>query len=251
MAQTIATTGKGGTGKTTFAALTIRYLVKRKIKAILALDADPNSNLNEALGLDVIKTIADILESTKDANAIPAGMTKQMFIEYMLSQSITETKHIDLLVMGGPQGPGCYCYANDILKANMEKLTENYEFIVIDNEAGLEHISRGTVKKVEHLFIISDSSIRGIRSAKRIMQLVEMLKNQVDNVYLVITKVENEQQLIALEPEIIKTGLHFIGYIPFDEMLVDFDVRGKPLFDLPDDSKAVLAVEEILKKVLS
>jgi len=247
---TIAVAGKGGTGKTTFAALVIKSLLQGKNPSILALDADPNSNLNEALGLEVEKAISEILEATKDPKAVPEGMSKHMFIEYMLSQAIIETKNIDLLVMGGPQGPGCYCYPNDILKGNMDKLAPNYDYVVVDNEAGLEHISRGTVKKVNHLFVISDGSVRGIRSAARVRELIEALKNEIDNVYLVITKISNEEQLDTIMPEIQKTGLNFIGYIPMDEQVVEYDLHARALFDLPDDSKAVESVKDILNKTV-
>ncbi len=248
MTKTIAVAGKGGTGKTTFAALVIRYLVQKK-EAILALDADPNSNLNEALGLTVDKTIAEILEATKNPKEIPDGMTKHMYIEYMLSQAIVESELVDILIMGGPQGPGCYCYPNDILKGNIETLTQNYEYIVVDNEAGMEHLSRGTVKKVDHLFVISDSSVRGIRSAGRIKELVDSLQTQITNLYLVVTKIEDKGQLSILMPEIEKTNLNYIGYIPFDEMITEFDINANPLFNLPENSKAVQAVNDILKHI--
>lgn len=248
MTVTIAVAGKGGTGKTTFAALVIRNLVNANKGTIFAVDADPNSNLNEALGLKVDKAISEILEATKDPKAIPEGMSKHMFIEYMLSKAIIETKHIDLLVMGGPQGPGCYCYPNDILKANMDKLTPNYDYVVVDNEAGLEHISRGTIKKVNYLFVISDSTVRGVRSAGRVKELIDSLQTKINEVYLVITKVIDEKQLDMLTPEIEKTGINFIGYIPMDEQVMDFDLQAKPLFDLPDNSKAVQSIKEILNK---
>ncbi len=248
MAKTIAVAGKGGTGKTTFTALVIRNLVKSKKGTIFAVDADPNSNLNEALGLEVDSTISEVLEATKDPKAIPEGMSKHIFIEYMLSQSIIETEFVDLLVMGGPQGPGCYCYPNDILKGNMEKLTQNYDYVIIDNEAGMEHISRGIIKKVDYLFVISDGSVRGIRSAGRVKELVDNLHTKIPHIYLVVTKINDRKQLDILQPEIDKTGLDFLGYIPMDELIVEYDLKAKALYDLPDDSEAVSAVNEIINK---
>ncbi|MEW6621537.1 MAG: AAA family ATPase [Bacillota bacterium] len=249
MTKVIAVAGKGGTGKTTFTSLLIRHLTKKGKGSIFAIDADPNSNLNEALGLKVTKAVSDILEATKDPKAIPEGMTKHLFIEYMLSQSIIETDMVDLLVMGGPQGPGCYCYPNDILKGNMEKLSSNYDYVLVDNEAGMEHISRGTIKKIDYLFIISDASVRGIRSAGKIKELILTLKSKVNHVYLVVTKIESEDQLSELNSEIKATGLELAGYIPLDNKIIEHDIKGLPLVDLPDTSEAVNAVDNIISRI--
>jgi len=248
MTKHLAVAGKGGTGKTSFTALMIRYLIERKKGTILAVDADPNSNLNEALGLEVDTYISDILVDTKDPKAIPSGMTKELFIEYKLNQALMETENVDLLVMGNPQGPGCYCYPNDLLRKKMETLDKNYDYLVMDNEAGLEHISRGTIRKVDTLFIISDTSVRSIRSAKRVKELVEAFKGRVDELVLVITKV-TDGNIEVLKPEIEKTGLELLGTIPMDPQVIKYDAEGKPLFDLPKDSAAVKAVEDILDKV--
>ncbi|WP_366921918.1 AAA family ATPase [Metallumcola ferriviriculae] len=249
MTMSIAVAGKGGTGKTTFSALLIRYLIEKKKGSILALDADANANLNEALGLEVDTMISDILTETKDPKAVPSGMTKDMFIDFKMSHAIVETtKNLDLLVMGNPQGPGCYCYPNDLLKKHLESLSENYDYLVADNEAGLEHISRRTIPKVEHLFVISDASARSVRSAGRVKELVDSLKAPVNNLYLIITKTQ-EQGIEPLMPEIKKTGLELIGTIPMDPLVSQFDIEGKPLFDLPADSAAVKAVQDILSQV--
>ncbi|HZW82819.1 MAG TPA: AAA family ATPase [Candidatus Deferrimicrobium sp.] len=248
MAKFIAVAGKGGVGKTTFTALMLKDLVRSKKGAsILAVDADPNANLNEALGLDVEVTIAELLEQTKDPKAIPAGMPKNVFVEYKLQQSLVESKQIDLLVMGGPQGPGCYCYPNDLLRKHLEDLSNNYDFVAVDTEAGLEHLSRRTIQKIDVMFVISDSSARGIRSAGRVYDLIKGLKTPVDAVYLVVTKTA-EGTLENLKDEIDKTGLQLIGDIPLDPQVTSQDVQGKPLFDLPDDSLAVKAVENIVRK---
>jgi CO dehydrogenase maturation factor len=211
------------------------------------VDADPNANLNEALGLDVEVTIAELLEQTKDPKAIPEGMPKNVFVEYKLQQSLVESKQIDLLVMGGPQGPGCYCYPNDLLRKHLEDLSNNYDFVAVDTEAGLEHLSRKTIQKIDVMFVISDSSARGIRSAGRVYDLIKGLKTPVDAVYLVVTKTA-EGTLENLKDEIDKTGLQLIGDIPLDPQVTSQDVQGKPLFDLPDDSLAVKAVENIVRK---
>ncbi len=247
MAITIAVAGKGGTGKTTFTALTIRYLVEKKKGDILAVDADPNANLNEALGLQVDRVIADILEDTKDPKAIPEGMTKDMFIEYKLSQAIVESKDVDLLVMGRPQGPGCYCYPNDLLRKKLETLGANYDYLVVDNEAGLEQISRRTIQKVDHLFVISDATARAIRSAGRVNDLIKTLQTPIGKTYLIVTRVGPEG-IDPLMTEMERTGLQLIGTIPNDPLVAQFDMQGKPLFDLPADSPAISAVQQILTK---
>ncbi len=168
----IAIAGKGGTGKTTLAAMLIRYLVEAGKGSILAVDADFNSTLNDALGLKVEATIANILADAKQ-NKVPTGMTKDVFIELKLHQALIETRDYDLLVMGGPQGPGCYCFPSEILKRGLETLDQNYDYMVIDNEAGMEHISRKTIEKIDILLVISDATAKGVRTAGRIYGLAQ------------------------------------------------------------------------------
>jgi len=248
MSKYIAVAGKGGVGKTTFTALLLRQMVHhKKGTSILAVDADPNANLGEALGLDVTSTISELLEQSKDPKAIPEGMPKNVFIEYKLNQSLVESKDIDLLVMGGPQGAGCYCYPNDILRKHLQDIGENYDFVAVDSEAGLEHISRRTIPRVEVMFVISDSSARGIRSAGRVHDLIRGLKSAVQTVYLIVTK-STEGSMESLRDEIERTGLTVIGDIPLDPLVVEYDLAGKPLFDLPDDAVSVQAVESILNR---
>ncbi|MCB8816368.1 ATP-binding protein [Desulfosporosinus shakirovi] len=248
MSKYIAVAGKGGVGKTTFTALLLRQMVHRKKgTSILAVDADPNANLGEALGLNVTSTISELLEQSKDPKAIPEGMPKNIFIEYKLQQSLVESKEIDLLVMGGPQGAGCYCYPNDILRKHLENIGENYDFVAVDSEAGLEHISRRTIPRIEVMFVISDSSARGIRSAGRVHDLIRGLKSAVQTIFLIVTKT-TEGSMESLREEIERTGLTVIGDIPLDPLVVEYDLAGKPLFDLPDDAVSVQAVDSILNR---
>lgn len=248
MAKYVAVAGKGGVGKTTFTSLMLRQMVRQKHGiSILAVDSDPNANLNEALGLEVTATISDLLEQAKNPKAIPQGMPKDVFIEYKLQQSLVESRDIDLLVMGGPQGPGCYCYPNDLLRKYLESLGENYDFVAVDTEAGLEHISRRTIPHIDVMFVVSDSSARGIRSAGRVHDLIRGLKSAVGEVYLVVTKT-NEDSMDSLAEEIALTGLEVIGDIPLDPLIVQQDLAGKPLYDLPDEASAVQAVDKIVRR---
>jgi CO dehydrogenase maturation factor len=246
----IAIAGKGGVGKTTFTALMLRYLLNNKQgKAVLAVDADPNANLNEALGLEVESTISTMLEDTKKPNAIPTGMTKEMYIEFKLQDALVETKKaFDLLVMGNPQGSGCYCYPNDLLRKHLEKLRTNYDYVTVDNEAGLEHLSRRIISDVDTLIVVSDAAARSIRSAGRVHDIVKSVKLDVKELYLVVTKVTGNE-IADLQEEIDKTGLTLIGTVPLDPLVAEYDVKGKALIDLPDDSAAVQAVESILNKI--
>jgi CO dehydrogenase maturation factor len=248
MAIYIAVAGKGGVGKTTFTALLLRQMVQQKKGiSILAVDADPNANLDEALGLKVTGTISELLEQSKDPKAIPTGMPKNIFIEYKLQQALVETKDIDLLVMGGPQGAGCYCYPNDILRKHIESIGENYDFVAVDSEAGLEHISRRTIPHIDVMFVISDSSARGIRSAGRVYDLVRGLKSAVGKLYLIVTKT-SDGSLESLTEEIERTGLTLLGDIPLDPLVTEYDLAGKPLFELPNDAVSVKAVASILNR---
>lgn len=247
MAFKIAVAGKGGTGKTTFASLVIRQLIKNNKKPILAVDADANANLNEALGMEIEGSIADTLARVyNNLEPLPAGMTKDQYVTYKVHQSLSEGNDVDLLVMGGPEGAGCYCYANNLLRGFISELSENYPYLVMDNEAGLEHLSRRTTQNVDILFVTSDATVRGIRSARRIRELVENLRLDIKRMYLVVTRTE-DNTISALRDEIERTKLELAGTIPLDERVQEFDLHSRPLIDLPDDSPAVEAVTKILK----
>ncbi|MFZ5597413.1 MAG: AAA family ATPase [Bacillota bacterium] len=248
MAFTVAIAGKGGTGKTTLAALLIRQIVKAGKGPILAVDADANANLHEALGISVEDTISELLNRiNRNIEPLPAGMTKDQYVAYRVHQSLAEGDDVDLLVMGGPEGAGCYCYANNLVRGFMQELSSNYPYVVMDNEAGLEHLSRRTTQNVDVLLVTSDASARGIRSAGRVKELVDSLGLDIKKMYLVVSKVM-DGTIEALREEIDKTGLELVGSIPLDQMVHDYDLHSKPLADLPDDSAVVSAVNEIAKK---
>lgn len=248
MTKQIAVAGKGGTGKTTFTSLLIRYLIERQKRPILAVDADPNANLNEALGVDLGETISDIIARTKAPQGLPAGMTQETFIEYKLQSALTETEDVDLLIMGGPDGPGCYCFPNNILRKHLESLADSYAYVVMDNEAGMEHISRRVTSNIDILFVVSDASARAIRSAGRVHELVKTLHSRIKEIYLIVTKTR-AGDIEILQQEIAATGLTLIGTIPYDDAVARYDVEGKPLIELPAASGAVMAVNEICGKV--
>ena len=248
MAFQIAVAGKGGTGKTTFSSLVIRQLIKNGKGPVLAVDADANANLGEALGMEVKDTLSELLARiNNNLEPMPAGMTKDKFVEYKVHQSLSEGDDVDLMVMGGPEGPGCYCFANNLVKGFTTELSKDYDFVVMDNEAGLEHLSRRTTQNIDVLFVVSDSSARGIRSAKRVKDLVVSLSLTIKKMYLIVTKVETGS-IEALQSEIDLTGIELIGSIPMDAKVRELDLHSKPLVSLPDDSPVVVAVTDILKK---
>jgi CO dehydrogenase maturation factor len=247
MAYSIGLAGKGGTGKTTVAGLLIKYLVEKGKVPVLAVDADANANLNEVLGLKVDETLGDAREEMK--KGVAAGMTKDIFMEMKLEQALVEAKGYDLVVMGRPEGPGCYCAANTLLTNYLDRLINNYAFVVVDNEAGMEHISRLTTNNIDLLLIVSDPSRRGIQAAARILELTQELPLNIKKKQFVVNQAKENQEA-DIEKNAKEFGLELSGIIPDDELIRQFDLSGKPTAELTVKSKAVEAAFRIFERIL-
>jgi len=247
MGTRIAVGGKGGVGKTTLAALIVRNLLKAGKNPVLAVDADPNTNLPEALGVQADVTVGSIIASFIDEKiSIPQGMTKESFLQVKMHSAVAESKGLDLVAMGRGEGPGCYCYPNLILRGFVEDLSGNYPFVVIDNEAGMEHLSRRTSETIDQMILVSDPSIRGLRSARRIHDLIRELNLDVATISLAIVRAPDPLPPALLE-ESEKLDIPLAGTIPQDDLIADFDLEQKPLTELPDDSPAVAAARGIME----
>jgi CO dehydrogenase maturation factor len=280
MGDVIVVAGKGGTGKTTVSALLTLFLARRKAGSVLAVDADPNSNLADALGIHAVGTIADIIdEVAKAPDIVPKSMGKDAFIEYKIHSDIAENNGFDLLVMGRPEGPGCYCYINNVLRNVMAKLVSDYAFVVIDNEAGLEHFSRKTTRACQELIVVSDESQAGLRSAQRIFELVSELGITANKKFLVLNRLTEEQGIEGLKKQFdpstqtlpmggvfaqdsarravkkgiasMPAGLHVEGVfsIPYDKEVMELSAQGASLEKVSRDS-IVLCVLEALGEAI-
>lgn len=237
MGKTIAVAGKGGTGKTSLTGLLINYLATEKSGKVIAVDADANANLNEVLGEKIDITLGAIKEDVnrreRDGNSFPGGMTKAQYMKYRLSTAISEGDGYDLLVMGRSEGTGCYCYVNGILREQLDTISNSYDYLVIDNEAGMEHLSRGTSKSVDVLLLVSDCSRRSIQAVARIRDLALELKLKIGDLYLIVNKAPNGQLNDGIMEEINKYNLNLLGVVPMDDNIYEYDSNGKPLVDLP------------------
>jgi CO dehydrogenase maturation factor len=256
LTTTIALAGKGGTGKTTISALIIRYLMEKKDGSILAIDADPATNLNMVLGMDIEGNVGDIREDMLDmvqtsgalAGSMPGGMSKQEYLDYQVQMAITEGDQVDLLVMGRPEGQGCYCAANQMLRVIIDRLGKQYDYVVIDNEAGMEHLSRRTTRDVDVLLLVTDPTQRGLVTAQRMAEMVPELEIGVGRTYLIINRLTGEIPQ-PLAEAIEKTGLTLIDTVPNDPAMAEFEFTGRPLVKLPADTAVYKAVSHIAQSV--
>lgn len=261
MTTTIALAGKGGVGKTTAAGMIIKYLVQSQAGAILAIDADPSSNLNMVLGLDLDWTVGDIREdllaqvkSSLTAGgaamgSLQGGLSKRDYLDYEIRSSLAEGDRFDLIAMGRSEGAGCYCAVNHNLREVVDSISKNYRYVVIDNEAGMEHLSRRTTRDVQHLLVVTDPTQRGLVAAERIAGFQDEFDIHIENTYLILNRL-NGQIPAALQARIDEIDIPLLGVIPADDELVEFEFSGRPLVDLGDDSPVYQAVADMMAKIL-
>jgi CO dehydrogenase maturation factor len=261
MTTTIALAGKGGVGKTTVAAMIIKYLAQNQTGSTLAIDADPSSNLNMVLGLDLEWTVGeireDMLEQVKTSLAqggaamgtMPGGVSKRDYLDYHIRSSLSEGSRFDLIAMGRGEGAGCYCAVNHNLREVIDGMSRHYAYVVIDNEAGMEHLSRRTTRDVQHLFIVSDPTQRGLVAAQRIADMRRELDINIENAWLIVNRLRGEMP-VALKAFVEKMNVPLLGTIPADDALAEFEFSGKPLVELGDDSPVYRAVEKAMQQIL-
>lgn len=247
MSKVIAVSGKGGVGKTLVAALLVKELVERKAGSVLAIDADPDANLAGALGVTVEKTIGDIREDI--SHGLPANVEKRTYLESKAFEITVESDGFDLISMGRPEGSGCYCALNHMLREVIDTTTKAYDYTVIDAEAGLEHLSRRTTQNVDTMLVVTDASHRGLETAKRIKELAKELEIEFRGLKLVLNRVTEENKE-TLREEASKVDIPVIAEIPEDANVSKYDLSGKPLIELPGDSLACVAVKELAGNLL-
>ncbi len=250
--HTIAVAGKGGVGKTTTCGMLIDYLCKKGNGPVLVVDADANSNLNEVLGVEVETSLGAIREEMAQAElkgTIPAGMTKADYADFKFNSAIIEEDDFDMLVMGRTQGKGCYCYVNGVLKTQVDKYAKNYSYIVMDNEAGLEHVARGTLPRVDTMLLISDCSRRGIQAVARIAEMVREMNLNPMKMGLIVNRAPGGVLDDGVKAEIEKHGLELLGVLPHDEAVYRCDCDGEPSAKLPDNDPMKLALKGIMQSI--
>ena len=250
--HTIAVAGKGGVGKTTTCGMIIDYLCKKRRGPVLVVDADANSNLNEVLGVEVETSLGQIREEMAQAElkgTIPKGMTKADYAEFKFNSALIEDDDFDMLVMGRTQGKGCYCYVNGVLKTQVDKYAKNYKYIVMDNEAGLEHVARGTLPHVDTMLLISDCSRRGIQAAARVAEMVGEMALNPGQMGLIVNRAPGGVLNEGIKEEIAKHDLKLFGVLPHDEAVYDCDCEGSPSAKLPDSDPMKTALKGIMQSI--
>ncbi len=248
MTKTFTVAGKGGVGKTAISSMLIDLLSRKGV--VLAIDADPSTNLNNALGLPLEATVGDaredVTEEITKGRANP-GVSKQDLLDRKIREALVESSKVDLLAMGRPEGPGCYCAANHILRVSIDRLAKNYDYVVVDSEAGLEHISRQTTQDVDYLLVVTDPTMRGLTAAARVKDLIKEMRTRVGKVGLVVNRLKN-----GLPPELAQAikdfGLNLIATIPEDPNLPELEIKGKPIPELPEGSPLRVGAQEVLTK---
>lgn len=262
MTTTIALAGKGGVGKTTISAMVIKYLIKSQPGSILAIDADPSANLNMVLGLGLDWTIGDIredmLHKVKESltaggaamGALPGGMSKQDYLKYEVHSALEEGNRFDLIAMGQPEGPGCYCAVNHTLRSVIDEIGKGYRYTVIDNEAGMEHLSRRTTRDVAHLLVITDPTQRGLVAAERIADLRKTLDINIENAYLILNRVPDDVPA-AVQAKIDELDLIYLGAVPANDVLTEMEFEGKAIVEVSDDNPVYLAIAEMMEKIIN
>ncbi len=241
---TVAVTGKGGTGKTLVSALLIHFISK-KSNRVLAVDADPDSNLADALGVEVEKTLGEIRELFQTSRDEIGTMNKEQWLEGKIYEAICECKGYDLLVMGRPEGEGCYCFANSLLRGVLKRLTRHYEYIVIDSEAGLEHFSRKTIDSADYVLIVTDMSKKGLATAKRIKELTKELKLNFKDIMLVANRIASEVAEQRIKKFADGEGIKLLEILPYDEKVVELDLKGIPVVNLDEKSEVYRRMNKV------
>ncbi|MCE5324329.1 AAA family ATPase [bacterium] len=250
MGYTIAVTGKGGVGKTTISTLILQWLVAHKETPVLAVDADSNANLNEALGITYEASVGGIREEARSTATKLAGIAKQEFLDMQVQSALVEQEGYDLIVMGRPEGPGCYCFANNVLRDVIQRLSSNYKHILVDSEAGCEHISRRTLLKIDFLLIVSDCSVRGIRTAKRIADLTQEMGTPVANRGLIVNRVPDGVLPERVKAEVDAAGLLLLEVIKMDDNVAALDADGLAVGDIPADSACRMSVDKMMSHLI-
>ncbi|CAG0928329.1 hypothetical protein TFLX_00848 [Thermoflexales bacterium] len=261
MTTTIALAGKGGVGKTTIAAMVIKYLAQAQPGAVLAIDADPSSNLNMVLGLDLDWTVGeireDMLSQVKQSltaggaamGALSGGMSKHDYLDHHIRSSLAEGARFDLIAMGRGEGPGCYCAVNHNLREVIDAMSKNYAYVVIDNEAGMEHLSRRTTRDVQHLLIVTDPTQRGIVAAERIAGFRQELDIRIENSYLILNDMTGAVPTPLLA-RIQQLDIPLLGVVPHDETAKEFEFNARPLVELSEETPLYQAVAGLMQKIL-
>mgnify|MGYP000354155172 CR=1 FL=1 len=247
----IAVAGKGGTGKTLVSALLVNF-ISEKSSSVLAVDADPDSNLPEALGVEVKKTLGEIREIFQVSRDEMGSMNKEQWLEGKIyAEAVCECPRYDLLVMGRPEGEGCYCFANSLLRGVLRRLMRHYDYIIIDTEAGLEHFSRKTIDSADYIIIVTDMSRKGLATAKRIKELAEELRLNFKKIFLIANRITSEDAEMAIRKFAEEEGLELLAVLPYDSSVAEVDLRGDPVSEIDKNSEVYRKMKEVANLILN